>query len=197
MRKLRIGLDFDGVIADTPLLKSQVARDVFEKEVNPAYMLAKYILDNNILTPDEYHRLQQEIYFDHPEWHRTLKPMKEACESITALKSDGHEIVSITSRTPDAVRLAREWLQDEGFGIELYDMEGRSGKEEVAKELRIEVYIDDDPQFLTPMVGVVPHLFLFAWKYNENFDEGDCMTRTGSWSDIRARIKDISETDKD
>jgi len=194
MEIFRIGLDFDGVIANTPALKSIAAKETIGVDIPPEEMLAKNVIEKNFLTMDEYHALQQEVYFEHPQWHEQLKPMPDAQKSIQHLLEDGHTLFCITSRTPEAVSLARQWIEREGIPIEIYDMSGHPSKTSVVKDLDVDVFIDDDPQYLEPMVGVVEHLFLFSWSYNQAYDEGERIKRTGSWSDILSRIKKISKS---
>jgi len=193
MEKLSIGLDFDGVIANTPALKSVAAKEVMGVDVPAEHMLAKYVIDKELMTMDEYHALQQEVYFEHPEWHNHLHPMSGASEGIEELQKLGHTVVCITSRTPDAVGLARQWTEREGINIEIHDTDGHPGKISVAKELSLNVFIDDDPQYLEPMIGEIENLFLYSWIYNQEYDEGDDITRTGSWSDIMSRMRKLSK----
>jgi uncharacterized protein len=192
MEKLSIGLDFDGVIANTPALKSVAAKEVIGKDVEPEEMLARNVIDKNLMTMDEYHALQREVFFENPQWHNFLHAMKGAPEGIKELQNFGHHVTCVTSRTPDAVSLARQWIEKEGMEIEIHDMEGHNGKMSVAKELGLNVFIDDDPQYLEPMVGQIDNLFLYSWVYNQDYDVGQNITRTGSWSDIMSRMRKIS-----
>jgi len=193
MKKLRIGLDFDGVIANTPHLKSIVAKELFNVDIDPEDMLASHVFENNIMDIDAYHQLQQEIYFDHPEWHHQLQPIKGALEGIGTLQLKGHLVYCITSRTPEAVGLARQWFETHALLIEVHDTASHPDKTEIAKILALDAFIDDDPQFLEPLIGVVPHLLLYSWKYNEAYTEPKEIKRTRSWDDIQARIRTISE----
>jgi uncharacterized protein len=192
MVKLSIGLDFDGVIANTPALKSVAAKEVIGKDVEPEEMLARNVIEKNLMTMDEYHALQREVYFEHPQWHKHLHAMSGAPEGIKELQDLGHFITCITSRTPDAVSLARQWIEREGMNIDIYDMEGHPGKTSVAMELGLNVFIDDDPQYLEPMIGEIENLFLYSWVYNQDYDVGQNITRTGSWSDIMSRMRKLS-----
>jgi len=194
MRKLRIGLDFDGVIANTPALKSVAAKEALGIDVDPAEMLAKNVIEKNLMTIDEYHALQQEVYFEHPEWHRHLKPMPGALEVVNNLLQDKHTLFCITSRTTEAVSLAKQWLVREHIDVPLYDMSSHIDKTKVVEDLKANVFIDDDPQYLEPMIDVVEHLFLFSWTYNQEYDEGKRIKRTGSWSDILAKIHKLTES---
>jgi uncharacterized protein len=193
MVKLSIGLDFDGVIANTPALKSVAVKEIIGKVVKPEEMLARNVIEKKLMTMDEYHVLQREVYFKHPQWHNYLHAMSGAIEGIEELQDLGHFVACITSRTPDAVSLARQWIEREGIEIEIHDMEGHPSKTSVAKELGLNVFIDDDPQYLEPMIGEIDNLFLYSWVYNKEYDEGENITRTGSWSDIMSRMRKLSE----
>jgi len=196
MEIFRIGLDFDGVVANTPLLKSIVAKEVFNLDVSPQDMLASYIIEKNLMNIDSYHQLQQEIYFEHPEWHKKLSALEGALKGIRTLQGDGHAVHCVTSRTPEAVSLAKQWVEENCVDIEVHDTEGHPDKNEVIMALSLDVFVDDDPQYLKPLIGLVPHLLLYSWKYNEGYDEEESITRTRSWSDILARVHKLAKKEK-
>ncbi len=56
----------------------------------------------------------------------------------------------------------------------------------------LEVYIDDDLPKLEDLVGIVPHLFLFSWGYNEHVEVGDVAKRVKSWKDFYAEIRGLN-----
>lgn len=159
-RPLRIGLDFDGVIADYLLLKSLVAKKILGKSIRPEMMESRFIDNTHPLTKAEYSAVQQEALFgSHAD---LLKPLANAIEGLNTLLENGHQLEIITSRTDAGLESARTWLKTFGITLPMTGVGYGNSKRPYVKNL--DIYIDDDPDVLKKIGDVPTELFLFSSK---------------------------------
>lgn len=188
-KNLRIGLDFDGVISDCGKLKSDVAKIIYGKEIAPHLFKRELIVGQNLLTEEEYNNLQNLIYGTR-EYGFKMEPVSDMLTYMSALINQGHEVKVITSRNKDWVNIAQEWLEEKGIKIEFIGVGTGVSKYDAAQGL--DVYIDDDLEKLEPLIGSVPHLFLFSWGYNSHIQEDiSKVKRIQSWNEFFQEITNI------
>lgn len=190
MHTLRIGVDFDGVIANTPKLKSRVAKDVLGLDIPVELLSNSYVVGNDLMTVEQWRTLQDEVYSGNPHWHEVLEPMDGALDGIQALQKNGCHVECITSRAPTAIPMARRWAQAHNIELEINGTGAHPDKAHFAKERHINAFFDDDPSYLVPMVGVVGHVAVFDWPYNQHFaHEG--VARVHSWEEIVRQVTSL------
>ena len=155
---MKIGLDFDGVIADYSSAKAKAAERLFGLRIEPSHMHGKRIVNEGTLSLEQYRRAQELACLD--PWSITaMQPIPGAVEALFGLLRD-HEIRIITSRHAEALKIARQWLRlrklecpviGVGYGV---SKEGALQGEQV--------FVDDGLHKLSELTGAVPHLFLFG-----------------------------------
>lgn len=183
---MKIGLDFDGVITDCGQLKSDGAKKLYDIDIPSGRFKKKLVVGNNILTLQEYRRLQKIIY-ETREIGLFIKPVVGVLQYLPKLIEDGHSVIVITSRNGIGLEIAKEWSLERGLILEFIGV--GYGNDKVAAATGLDIYVDDDFDKLEPLVGIVPHLFLFSWEYNQHIKNIDPVIRVISWKELFTNIQ--------
>lgn len=159
-RRLRLGIDFDGVVSDTIAAMIAYAAEHDGVTLSP----------RECLPPDGPARLGAERYQGLiAETHGTpyaleMPPIAGAVEALAALAAR-HDVVIVTARGGSAFVHAGTWLERAGVRGVLHDVVSAHGttKPAVARRLRLDVVLDDWAANLAGMPpGVVPVLWTAA-----------------------------------
>ncbi len=189
-RQLKIGLDFDGVLTDNGAQKALAAKQLYGFDI-PANKFKKEILfAENRLTSEQYRALQKEIY-DKAGWLERTPPPDNMLYYLDQMLAAGHRPTVVTSRTDAALELARRYLTKQGIVLEFIGM--GYGNSKAPALAGFDVFIDDDEDKLAPVVGIVPNLFLFSCRYNQNAVMPDGVARINGWAHFYNRIVEISQ----
>lgn len=168
---MKIGLDFDGVIADVQTLKSEAAKELFDVNILAGKFKKEILFKDKIISPLEYGRLQEEVFWNQ-KWISEMRPINGALKYIQHLIDDGHEIIIITSRIGAALENAKLWAANNNLQLRFYGVGYGNPKTEFCKGL--DIFIDDDRDKLFPLKDVVKQSFLFDFygqcKENMNND---------------------------
>jgi hypothetical protein len=184
---MKIGLDFDGVIADSPNLKSQVANELYGVTV-PGSLFKKEIVVRH-LTLEQYRAVQKIVYGS--EVGLIMAPMPDALSYLQRLRIDGHDLVVVTARTGTNLEIAKRWARIHETSLDFIGVGYEDSKAQATAAM--DVYVDDEPKKLSDLIGV-PHLFLFSWGYNLDFqDESGRIRRIASWRELYEAIRIIGE----
>ncbi len=178
---MEIGLDFDGVITDCGQLKSDGAKKLYNVYISPGRFKKELVLGNNILTAQEYHRLQ-EIVYGTREVGLLMEPVAGVLQYLPRIIRNGHSVRIITSRGDAGVEIAREWSLKRNLVLNFIGVGHKDNKVEAATGL--DIYMDDDFDKLKSLIGIVPRLFLFSWEYNKHIKNIDPVIRVESWKEF-------------
>ncbi len=194
MKKLKIGLDFDGVFSDTGRLKSETAKKLYRVDIPPERFKKELLLADGLITEKQYRTLQRIIY-EMVGIGLTMEPVEGVQEFIPKLLEEGHEVIIVTSRDGKGAEIAKRWIKKHSIPWLLFIEVGQ--RNDKSKHLKgFDIFIDDDLDKLEPAVGIVPHLFLFSWGYNKHVDETEFITRINSWKEFYEIISKIARTSK-
>lgn len=185
---MQIGLDFDGVITDCGKLKSEGAKKIYGVDISPERFKKELVIDKGILTAEQYKHVQSQIY-ETRELGFLMDPVPGVVEYTDRLHVDGHDLKIITSRGENAGSIALDWMKKQGLVIPMVTVGGGKSKADFCTSL--DVYIDDDLDKLEPLVGIVPHRFLFNWGYNQHINEIGVAKRVYSWKDFYTQIREL------
>ena len=186
---MKIGLDFDGVVADCGRLKSETALKLFGVKIPPEDFNKEAILSAGLLSADQYTAMQKLIY-ETREFGLRAMPVAEVFIYVQRLLKE-HHVHIVTSRGDAGTAIAREWLASQRKGVDI-DFTGVGPGNSKAEALQgFDVYVDDDLDKIAQVVDSVPHRFLFSWEYNRHIAVGDVAERVGSWSELYHRINEI------
>lgn len=179
---MKIGLDFDGVIADSHPLKSVIAKQMFGVDIPPDKFFKEYIVEAG-LSIDQYKKVKENLYFNDHD----ISPIKDAPIRISLLLEQGHDIKIITSRTGETLEKAKNLLKKYNLNLPVVGV--GYGVSKVPASEGLDVFIDDDIEKLIPLAGVVKHLLLFSSPYKNNkYKDVICVK---SWNDIYKYITKI------
>jgi len=183
---MNIGFDFDGVITDCGQLKSDGAKKFYGINIPAGRFKKELIIKDNILTSEEYRKLQKIVYETRGAG-LLMKPVDGALQYLPRLIEDGHRVIIITSRDGMSLQMANEWFLRRNLVLDFIGVGHKNDKVEAATGL--DVYVDDDFDKLKPLIRIVPHLYLFAWEYNQHIKNIDPVIRVASWDKLFAHIQ--------
>lgn len=184
---LTIGLDIDGVVADS--------FTVFMKELNKHYGKNVTEIDNYDMTKvydvcgDDL-----EAFFDHNMEYLfiTPKPMEGAVETIYSWLEAGHDIVFVTARKCGAEEeVTLKWFDKNGIPRDKAVFMGGLSKTFAVKEYDIDVFVED---FMTNALEIastgIP-VFILDASYNQGkLPRG--VTRCYNWEEIKCQIDQLA-----
>jgi uncharacterized HAD superfamily protein len=179
---MRIGLDFDGVFTDLSDLKARGARKLFGVDIPEEIMHKHIILRKGLLTDKQYDELQK--FIAKSDFGHTMRPVIGMQPHVKKLLREGYDLKIITSRDGKAIEIAREWLAKKNLDIEVIGIGPGKSKASFARELKLDVFVDDDLFKIEPLCGIVPHRILFSWPYNSHIQESSYVKRVSTWADL-------------
>ncbi len=185
MRRLHIGLDFDGVLSDCGKLKSEAAKRFFGVDIPSEKFKKELVVGTGLLTLEQYRELQQIVYATR-EVGLKAEPVEGMLIHLPRLLEEGHRVRIVTSRSGPQLEIAQEWALKRGLIVDFIGM--GYGKSKAGAAAGMDLYVDDDLDKLEPLVGVVPHRYLFSWGYNRHLDETGVASRVASWQELYDRI---------
>jgi uncharacterized HAD superfamily protein len=181
---MKLGFDFDNVIADGIRLKIEAAKRLYGKAIAPEDIQGRKVINAGILTPEQYRSVQRAVYYNN-DVHRHIPPVDGALLYLPKLQAEGHTIIVVTGRDNEALTYAREWLAD--HGLHIYTI-GTGAKPKTEACRGLDLFVDDDINFLLPMRGAVKRPVLFTRPYNEHpIPEG--IERVRSWKEIYDEVQ--------
>jgi FMN phosphatase YigB (HAD superfamily) len=144
-QSLTYGLDYDGTIADTNLVKARWIREHLGIEVEPWRCDRTSCLP--IIGPESYERLAGAVY--ERELSLAAPPVAGALAALEHLSARGR-IVIVTARLPRRIAYAREWLRVHGAEGRIAAIVSSSGSDKLARcrAEGVDVLIDDDERHL-------------------------------------------------
>jgi len=188
---MKIGLDFDGVISDCGKLKFYGAKKLYNLEISSRQFNKEAVVSQGLLSFEEYRELQRNIY-NTKEIGFLMEPVADMLFYLPKLIAEGHRILVVSSRDGGAIEIAREWALLKGLTLDFFGV--GYGNSKAKAVVGSDVYVDDDLDKLKPLIGIVPHLFLFSWDYNQHLDEGTAIKRVSSWEELYHKIQTLKGT---
>jgi 5'(3')-deoxyribonucleotidase len=150
---MRIGLDFDGTIADITWAKIRYARDAFGVELLPEQTARATGIP--VLGAERYEQLVDAVHGS--DLSLQMPPMPGALEAIERLAST-HELYIVTARTDPEAELARAWIEECGMYVDGFVHTVRGSKAAACLDLNVAVHLDDNPGVLADLGETLPAL---------------------------------------
>lgn len=188
---MNIGVDFDGVICDYGRLKSDVARMLFWITIPSGQLKRQLILESGILTQCQYQQLLDVVHEDEAVVG-LMRPISQALLYLESLIRDSHRVTVISSRAAASIRIAQEWLTNNGLLAKCIGVGPGVSKGQASRGLHI--FVDDDLEKLQMLVQIVPRLIFFSRGHSQHSVEGN-ITCVSSWSELHTVVVRSSTMD--
>jgi uncharacterized HAD superfamily protein len=137
---MRIGIDFDGTIADASSAKIRYALERFGVELTPELTMRPGGVP--VIGLERYEAMVADIFGT--ELTLEFEPMPGALEVLRRLAAE-HEIYVVTARLDHEVDLAARWLETRGVEVRGVRHTARGPKTDACRELGLGLYLDDTP----------------------------------------------------
>lgn len=188
-RKLNIGFDFDDVIAYSHETKSKLTQSLFGIYIPPNEFRKDLILAEKILTAEQYFQMGRILFTQEHE----INPVPDAIETLRVLRTDGYDIKIVSSRDAEGKTLqpAINWLKKYNVDIPLFGTGYGNSKLEAVRGL--DLFVDDDPEKLEPLIGIVPHILFYKWAHNSHKIPPSGVVEVSSWKEIYDYISHIEQ----
>lgn len=179
---LKIGLDFDDVIANSIKAKAHIARNQFKIDLQPHQLSTAIVKKEGIIPWETYQQIQKSVYYS-KEVHQWLEPIDGAIPHIKKLHSEGNSLRVVTNRDEEPAQYARTWQEKHGLTLPLTAVGMGISKTEACQGL--DIFVDDDYQKLKPLN--VPHKF---WLTTQP-DTVPGVIKVKNWVELYAHIKQL------
>ncbi|MCK9360820.1 hypothetical protein M0Q28_01155 [Patescibacteria group bacterium] len=190
---MRIGLDFHGLVVDSHGLKATLLKELYNAEV-PVEACRKLVQKHCGQKAFKRYRHVQRLVYETKKYHERLEPVSGALRRIQQLVERKHELFIVSSSSPQAASLARQWLKAHEVDLPFIASGRRVSKAPVVTELRLDWFYDDDLLKLTQLMGVVPNLGLFRQPHNANIiDAGPNIVVVKSWAEVGKTPSGLTE----
>ena len=166
MKKLRIGVDFDGVVANTGELQKYLAKELFGKQIPPTCRFKNAVYPKG-LTPKEYKIVSDEAY-GNLKYLQHLQEQTNAQKILTSLIKKGFPIEIVTARESNEFDFAQKWLKQNRIYAPLKSTFNGEDKSFACRDLGI--YIEDMPYQASALKEIVPRILLFDTYDNQKFN---------------------------
>ncbi len=182
---MKIGLDFDGVIANNNKLKSEAAKLLFDLDIPPDRFKKEILVEENILTLNQYRKLQKFIYDPEERSNLKMDPVEGVLTYLPKIISEGYEILVVTSRSKDSIPFMKTWSKNINLNLNFIAL--GYGKSKKSATADLDLYVDDDLDKLLDLT--TPNRILFSWKYNSHLTDLGTIKRVDSWNELYNFIK--------
>lgn len=194
MKKMKIGIDIDNVLADSynaflERFNREFGTEIVYEEVDDFFYLEKY-------KTVDYHR--RVAYVDslatNHRFLSSITPYQEAINVIGKWQAKGWRIHYITARPAEVKKTTRTWLKKHGFWGKFTTLDmfpiGKTYerdveyKKDLADKLGLDIFIEDASAVAKNMK--IP-VFLLDRPWNQEELPGN-VHRVSSWSDIEKAV---------
>lgn len=174
---MRIGLDFDGVIADTIPAMVSYARERMGLEVEPRDCIVPRGIER--LGIETYRQLVAETHDS--DYALGFQPTHGAYAALRDMAAV-HELYIVTARAGPAFANAMRWLESHGIDGYFADVQSSAEmrKTELADRLVFDWFVDDVPEtFRDWSANAIPALW--HTDYNSHIDVAAPIKRVHGW----------------
>lgn len=194
---MRIYIDFDDVLCETARHLSDMARDLFARDVPYEAISVFNLQEAFALSGAEIDHLMERAH--RTEFLTGLAPAPGGLEAVRALESSGHDLAIVTGRPATSHDGSCSWLRKHGLAhlaIVYVDKYGRApanpppGTPKTLSlgefnSLHFDVAIDDAPTAL----DLLAHrtnctVIVYNRPWNQRYAHADNMRRSDSWTEI-------------
>lgn len=189
---MRIGFDFSGVVINTAVTKSRVAKKLYGVDLP---------LENSVLNtlngrlPEEEYRRLQDVVFGTSEL-LSSPPISETGRIALKRLMEKHQVFLVSCMQAPGVQFARQWLHEQELDGNAFASVGVGGSKTRVLQHSFRAYADDSPELLKELIHVVPHLFLFDAPYNRSETLHPRIIRVRDWHELTERLHEINSAEE-
>jgi len=185
---LKIGIDFDGVIANARKLKSKTANLLFGIDIPSSQFTRKMVVGAGLLSAEQYLEIQKKIYLDR-EIGLSIEPIEGALKYISRLLDEKYSVEVITARHGISLDIGREWAKRHSLMVKFTGI--GYGNEKDSATIGMDVFVDDKIERLIPLVKIVPNLFLLHEGNLDTTSHSLTAAHVTSWRELYYKIRNI------
>jgi 5'(3')-deoxyribonucleotidase len=202
---MRIYIDFDDVLCETARHLSELARDLYDRNVPYEAISVFNLQEAFALSAAEIEHLMEQAH--HADFLTRLAPAPGGLEAIRELEARGHDLAIVTGRPATSHDGSRGWLLKHGLAhldVIYFDKYGRAPanppcdaprtlSREAFERLHFDVAIDDAPTAL----DLLAHrtnctVIVFNRPWNRGYAAAPAMRRRDSWPEIVDLISSLA-----
>ena len=198
---MRIYIDFDDVLCETARALSDVAKEVFQRDV-PYEQITEFNLEHAFsLSGDQIEQLMDHAH--EIDFLEKLEPTPDAVDGVKQLLEMGHEVVIVTGRPSYCHEGSLRWMQRFGLAsleIIYVDKYGRAPKIqpgtvppmlslEEFNRLSFDIAIDDSPTALDLLSSRDNcRILIYDRPWNRDYISPGNMQRCCGWMDVLSAV---------
>lgn len=182
--KYKVGLDFDGVVADSASLKRVLLQEMYGIVLPEGTIISRDAVVNQLrlVSGEDYTEMTNRLYED-PKLITIIPPIAGAFESMFKLNCMNVATPIITNREPIGGLVANAWLirnnsQRSREPIKAIGQDGNKADHVVG----CFAFVDDTMRNLYAIHAVHPEIRLFYFLNPHNLDQRDDNIATSIWS---------------
>lgn len=173
---MNIGIDFDGVIADSSSLKKKYVFDNFGLDVKTSELAKKNLMAK--IGEKEYYKMISEIYGTDIFYKARILP--NAKKVINSLNKDS--VFIVTSREDNEAYFAKNFLDLNKIKYDFFINTSNKDKNEVCISNNIELLVEDNENILLKIDKDKVRRVLFDTPYNRNVVLPEDVIRLRGWA---------------
>jgi uncharacterized HAD superfamily protein len=188
-KRLNVGVDIDGVLADFALAARTLCKQLFNGKPADDVIQTGWGLTSLGLTQEEENKMWRTIDTI-SNWWLNHKVMPDT-DLLPAL-NEKHRVIFITNRKDGTgwpiEDQSKHWIK-RNFGIYNATIIISDNKGPVAKGLNLHYFIDDRPKNVEEVcAGSAARVFIQDASYNQNKDYLDCVKRVKNFNEFASII---------
>jgi len=178
-----LGFDIDGVISDfvrsfASVVKKHYDLDLAEEDIH--YHDLDLVLG---ISKEERDKLIRETLL------QDLPLIAGAKKALVKLHSGGHQIVILTARPRDMVKVTKEWLKKKGIPYSQF-IQLHEGEKHVAG-VNLNLVVEDNLEDAIGWSQKVKNILVYDHPWNRSFNVKDLFKRVHNWNDVLEEIKRV------
>ena len=182
---MNLGFDIDGVISD--FVRSFV--EIVKKHYNLTLAETSiYCHDLNLvlgISEKERNKLIRETLLEN------LELITGARETLERLNSEGHQIVILTARFDDLIKVTENWLKKKGIPYsQLIHL--NEGKKFLSK-VDLDLVVEDNLEDAIGWSQKVKNVLVYDHPWNQSLNIKGLIKRVYSWNDVYREIQQLKD----
>jgi len=183
---MRIGIDFDGTLADTGWAKQQYISETWGIHLEPWETMRTPAFE--VLGEERYHEM---VLAAHTTELVLRMPEIPGAIAAVARLAEQHDLFVITARRDEEIELARQWLADHRVPITQVIHTRWESKRASWETHGIDVHIDDLPSVLLDHPEAMTPVLLHS-RYNEPLDHCERTVVVPDWPGFEELVRGLA-----